>query len=180
MTDLLGWVALAATCVAAIVTAANLGARITGYGFAVFFVGAVAWSAVGAATGQHQLLWSNVFLAVVDLIGVWRWLYRRARAEDAVERAKDEEKEAPEELFALDSLVGKSVVDQSGRTVAAVEGALSGCDSGALRFLVVRLAGTAGNDRSFKRLPWERCRRVSSGTVSTNLTTTELQGLPDT
>lgn len=175
MTDLFGWVALIATCMAAIVTAANLGARITGYGFAVFFVGAIAWCLVGAATGQHQLFWSNAFLALVDLVGVWRWLYRRASAEDAVERAKDEQ---DEELFALDELIGKPLVDDRGKTVAAIEGALADCRSGTVRFFIVRVEGSAIGPAAFKRVPWRHCRRVSGGTVSTELSAADFEGLP--
>ena len=178
MTDMLGWVALAATCIAAIVTAANLGARITGYGFAIFFVGAVAWCMVGAATGQRQLLWSNAFLALIDIVGVWRWLYRRARAEDAIARVRDEETGSGEELFALDDLVGKRVVDKSGETLAAIEGALADCSSGRLRFLIVRPQGSSDDPASFRRLPWQSCRRVGDGAVSTDLTTAEFEGLP--
>ena len=178
MTELLGWVALAATCLAAIVTAANLGARITGYGFAVFFVGALAWCAVGAATGQRQLLWSNAFLAFVDLLGVWRWLYRRARAEDAVTRVKDAESGPRETLFALDELIGKAVVDARGEALATVEGALSDCDSGALRFLVIRL--TDADEPAFRRLPWASCSRVAGGAVATRLSAAKLERLART
>lgn len=178
MTDLLGWVALAATCIAAIVTAANLGARITGYGFCIFFVGAVAWCFVGAATGQRQLLWSNAFLAIVDLFGVWRWLYRRARAEDAVARIKEEADGTRTTLFALDELVGKSVINDHGETLAMVEGALADCDTGALRFLVVRPEGAESDMATFKRLPWPRCRLRNGDMVTTSLSVAEFEGLP--
>ena len=177
MTDLLGWIALAATCIAAIVTAANLGARITGYGFAIFFVGALAWCMVGTATGQRQLLWSNAFLALVDLVGVWRWLYRRARAEDAVARVKDEEIGPREELFALDERFPDQLVDGHGKTLAAIEGALADGHSGVLRFLVVRPEGSAIDPAIFKRLPWQRCRMMSGG-VATDLSVTEFEHLP--
>ena len=36
MAEIISWVATIATIVAALMTAANLGSRITGYGFAVF------------------------------------------------------------------------------------------------------------------------------------------------
>jgi hypothetical protein len=56
MTDLSGWVALAATCIAALLTASNLAARVTGWGFVIFMIGAVAWILVGAATGAVGLV----------------------------------------------------------------------------------------------------------------------------
>jgi hypothetical protein len=82
MLELAGWVAPAATMIAAIMTAANLGSRVTGWGFAVFCVGAVSWIIVGAGTGQQNLLLSNAFLLLVDVVGVWRWLGRKARYDD--------------------------------------------------------------------------------------------------
>ena len=45
--DLAGWIAPAATMIAAMMTAANLGARVTGWGFGVFTLGSIAWSIVG-------------------------------------------------------------------------------------------------------------------------------------
>ncbi|MEK7456583.1 MAG: hypothetical protein AABZ76_16905 [Pseudomonadota bacterium] len=47
MEDLAGWIAPAATMIAAMMTAANLGARVTGWGFGVFTLGSIAWSIVG-------------------------------------------------------------------------------------------------------------------------------------
>ncbi len=50
MADFIPWVATVATIIAASMTAANLGTRITGYGFAVFLVGSLAWLAAGLMT----------------------------------------------------------------------------------------------------------------------------------
>lgn len=180
MIDLVGWVALAATCIAAIVTAANLGARITGYGFAIFFVGAIAWCVLGAATGQRQLLWSNAFLAIVDLLGMWRWLYRRARAEDAVATIKDQSDEAREKLFALENLVGKAVLDKRGKTLAVIEGALADCATGALDSLVIRPASAKTGDATFKKLPWNECGAVKDRGVTTRLDNHDIAALPAT
>jgi len=48
MAETISWVATVATIIAASMTAANLGTRITGYGFVVFTIGALCWIAVGA------------------------------------------------------------------------------------------------------------------------------------
>ena len=56
MTDIISWVATVATIIAAFMTAANLGPRITGFGFAVFFVGSLCWLATGLMTGQPALI----------------------------------------------------------------------------------------------------------------------------
>ena len=46
MADTVSWIATVATVIAASMTAANLGSRVTGYGFCVFLVGSLAWLAV--------------------------------------------------------------------------------------------------------------------------------------
>lgn len=83
------WVAPIATTLAAIMVAANLGTRITGYGFIVFSVGSIAWIVIGALTDQPNLLWQNVFLLVVNIVGIWRWLGIRARYEKGAGAATD-------------------------------------------------------------------------------------------
>jgi hypothetical protein len=81
MIDLIQWLATAATIFAALVTASNLGARITGYGFGIFLVGSLAWVATAMLTGQTALLWTNAVLTVLNLFGMWRWLGRQAQVE---------------------------------------------------------------------------------------------------
>ena len=44
-----------ATTIAALMTASNLGSRITGYGFIVFTLGSIAWLTLGIATGQANV-----------------------------------------------------------------------------------------------------------------------------
>ncbi|MFT3975808.1 MAG: PRC-barrel domain-containing protein [Sphingomonas bacterium] len=167
----LGWVALAATCLAALMTAANLGARITGMGFVVFLVGAIAWCVVGHATGQRQLFFSNAFLAVVDIFGAWRWLYRRARADDAVEQVKSDEEAA---LFATDELAGKPLRARDGAEIGTVEGALADCGTGRLRFLIVR---TEDDARTFSRLAWSGGLRVTDEAIESSLDRRALSGM---
>ena len=83
------WIAPIATTIAAIMVAANFGTRITGWGFVVFSVGSVAWIVIGAATDQPALLWQNVFLLVVNIVGIWRWLAVRARYEAGAGKATE-------------------------------------------------------------------------------------------
>jgi hypothetical protein len=79
MEQVANWIAPVATTVAALLVAANLGARITGIGFVAFAVGSIAWIVIGAATGQANLLWQNAVLLLVNIVGIWRWLGLRAR-----------------------------------------------------------------------------------------------------
>ena len=75
------WIAPGATTLAAVLVAANLGTRITGFGFIAFAIGSVGWLVIGAVTDQPTLLWQNAVLLVINLVGVWRWLGLRARYE---------------------------------------------------------------------------------------------------
>lgn len=81
------WIAPVATTIAAIMVAANLGTKITGYGFIVFCIGSIGWIGVGYFLHQPTLVWQNAFLCVVNLIGVWRWLGLRARYDKAADAA---------------------------------------------------------------------------------------------
>jgi DNA-binding transcriptional LysR family regulator len=66
--EIAAWVAPAATMIAALMTAANLGARLTGWGFVVFTLGSICWSWVGYSSGQSNLLASNSFLTLINLV----------------------------------------------------------------------------------------------------------------
>ena len=59
------WLAPAATMVAAMMTAANPGARVTGWGFVVFTVGSICWSFIGISTktarGDNHVTYLSVF-----------------------------------------------------------------------------------------------------------------------
>lgn len=156
MLDVAGWIAPAATMIAAIMTAANLGARVTGWGFAIFSVGALAWIAVGAATGQHNLLWSNAFLLLVDLIGVWRWLGRRARYDSAAEAAAARSTQTAEPtLFALAGLEGMPIHDGKGQVMATTVDAMASCEEGRIVYLVVREGGIGGVGERLHALGWD-------------------------
>ena len=87
------WVAPIATTIAAVMVAANLGSRLTGYGFIVFSVGSIGWIAVGWFNDQMNLVWQNGILLLVNLIGIWRWLGLRARYEKGAQVATEQSAE---------------------------------------------------------------------------------------
>lgn len=178
MTDLAGWIALAATCVAALMTAANLGARVTGWGFVIFSVGAAAWIVVGLATHQTQLLWSNIFLGVVNVFGIWRWLGRRARFSDTA-RAEEtrSEKRAGESLFSLAGLDGLPVHGRDGAVIAHAVDALAACSGGRIDYLIIREGGVAGVGETLRRLPW-RNATIADQRVCTDLDVAAIAKLP--
>ena len=178
MLDVAGWIAPAATMIAAIMTASNLGARVTGWGFAVFSVGALAWIAVGAGTGQHNLLWSNAFLLLVDLVGVWRWLGRRARYDEAAQAASAKSRQAAAPtLFALAGLEGMPVRNATGETIATVVDAMARCDEGRIVYLVVREGGVAGVGERLHAVGWNEVR-VRDGAMTSGLSQARLAARP--
>src|SRR5579872_3998957 len=105
--DMAGWIAPVATMVAAMMTAANLGARVTGWGFVVFTLGSICWSIVGISTGQTNLLASNGFLTVINVIGIWRWLGRQRSYEDGAKSAtRASRRSAVPTLFTATGIAG--------------------------------------------------------------------------
>lgn len=153
--DIAGWVAPTATMIAAMMTAANLGSRVTGWGFVVFLVGAIAWSIVAIATSQPNLLWSNVFLGLVDIIGIWRWLGQKAKLDDGAGRALDaSERGGVPTLFPTGMIEGGAIKDQTGTPVAQCVGAMAECKTGQLAYLVVQEGGVAGMGSRHLAVPW--------------------------
>lgn len=156
MADTLSWIATGATIVAALMTAANLGSRVTGAGFAVFTLGAICWSVVGALTHQPALLWTNVVLLFVDVFGVWRWLGRQASVEHGAKAAAEaSEASAGETLFPV-SLLSSAGVVSGGVELGRCVDAMAGCSSGRLSYVVVSEGGIAGVGETLRRLPWSK------------------------
>lgn len=145
MESIAGWVAPIATMIAAMMTAANLGARVTGWGFVVFVVGSIAWTTVGIASGQTNLIAANAFLTLVNLVGIWRWLGREAKYQDSAETMAVESEERPvASLVAATSLVGNDVFGASGQRIATVVDAMFARDDARMRGLLIRYGGVGG------------------------------------
>ncbi len=171
MGDIAGWIAPVATMIAAIMTAANLGSRITGWGFVVFTVGSVSWSLVGIATGQDNLLLTNGFLTIVNLVGVWRWLGRQAKIEDGSDRAARRSSAANvPTLFSGAALPGSPVLADDGTKLGTIVDVMSECDTGAIAYAVVSDGGLGGMDEVLRAVTGERlqfCHRKITTTLST-------------
>ena len=155
MADIISWVATAATIIAACMTASNLGARITGYGFAVFTIGSLAWLATGVLTDQPALIWTNIVLTGLNIFGVWRWLGRQARVEEGGEAAAEASRHTPGEALFPVSLLAKAPVDCLGKEIGHAIDAMAGCRSGRVTYVVVSEGGVAGIGETLRRLPWE-------------------------
>lgn len=174
LTGLAGWVAPAATMIAAMMTAANLGARFTGWGFVVFTIGSIAWSVVAISSGQQNLLWTNGFLTLVNLVGIWRWLGRQARYEDGGRQAaaRSGASHVPS-LFPVGAMAGGRVAGRNGETLGHVVDAMVRCADLGIAYVVISDDGVGGlGERLFAFDPAEL--RLSEDGFSCDLSSEEL------
>lgn len=72
------WAAAAVTLLGAGLTASDLGRRVTGWGFAALAAGSACWLAAAQLEQETQLGLTNIVLLAVNIVGVWRWLVRKA------------------------------------------------------------------------------------------------------
>lgn len=178
MTNVAEWLAPLATMLAAIMTAANFGARVTGWGFVVFTIGSIGWIVVGLGSGQNSLVITNIFLAVINAIGVWRWLGRQARYE-AVGEAAESAGEAAQStsVVAASSLVGRDIVDAEGNKLGEAVEAILECDNAAIHHLVARFGGIGGIGEQIVALPLADIRLLEN-VVCTRLSSAQMAALP--
>lgn len=154
MEEIAGWVAPIATMIAAMMTAANLGARLTGWGFVVFTFGSIAWTTVGFTSGQTNLVASNAFLTLVNLVGIWRWLGKQAVYEDGAKSAQAESRRSTSStLFTATGIGGMTVVDEEGQQIGHAVEALIECATSAVSYVVVASGGVAGVDERLRAVP---------------------------
>ncbi|MBA3730542.1 MAG: PRC-barrel domain containing protein [Sphingomonas sp.] len=155
MESIATWVAPVATTIAALMTASNLGSRITGYGFVIFTIGSLAWLTLGITTGQANLLWQNVILTGLNLFGIWRWLGRQAKIEDGGAAAQEQSAElGSETLFPASLLTSAKLVGADGTELGSSVEAMLGCRSGSPAYLVVAEGGLAGVGETLRRVEW--------------------------
>jgi hypothetical protein len=178
MAEFFPWIATIATIVAAFLTAANLGPRITGYGFCVFFVGSLAWLAVGVMTDQPALIWTDAVLTMLNAFGIWRWLGRQTKVAEGGRSATEASERTPgEALFPVSLLSSAPVMSGSSELGHCVD-AMAGCSSGRLDYVVVSQGGVAGLGETLRRLPW-RAARVDGASVLTDVSAERFGGLEE-
>lgn len=178
MAETIPWVATVATIIAASMTAANLGSRITGYGFVVFTFGALCWIASGVLTHQPALMWTNVVLIVLDLFGVWRWLGRQTKVEEGARAASEASELTPGEALFPVSLLSSAPVTSGSTELGRCIDAMAGCSSGRLDYVVISQGGLAGVGETLRRLPWDRAS-VDGDTLLCGLSAAEFDTLEE-
>jgi hypothetical protein len=137
-------------------TAANLGSRITGYGFCVFLVGSISWFATGLLTHQPALVWTNAVLTVLNAFGIWRWLGRQAKIEEGGAAASQASERTPgESLFPVSLLMKSAIEDRGGNARGSCVDAMAGCSTGKLSYVVMSEGGIGGVGEILRRLSWD-------------------------
>lgn len=135
-------------------TASNLGARVTGWGFVVFTLGSICWSIVGLTSGQTSLVATNIFLTFVNLIGIWRRLGRQRVYDDGARSASVESRRADTPtLFSATGLAGMPVSDLSGEDIGQAVEAMIECRSGRISYIVIATGGFGGIDEELRSIP---------------------------
>ena len=104
LADILEWYATGSGVLAALMLAGDFGRRVSGFGFILFCTMNVAWIAFAQMDDTGGLMWQNIILFGVNLLGVWQYLLspKNRRKMEVVAEAveKFEEKEAKAEASA--------------------------------------------------------------------------------
>jgi hypothetical protein len=178
MTEIAEWVASIATMIAALMTAANLGPRVTGWGFVVFTIGAIAWATVGLMTGQSSLIWQNIVLLVLDVFGIWRWLGQETRwVEGAISAAQASDRAPVPTLFPASLFAGGAVADRTGDHVGHSVDAMVQCAHGRVSYVVVRSGGIGGVGETLREVPWRKFT-VGEDSITIKLARSDFDALP--
>ena len=98
----LEWIAALGTMLAAALVAADLGRKVTGWGFVLFCAVAITWIASGLTSGAMPIAAMNAVLLLINAWGVWQYLLsaknrrvmeRMAPLQDKVESEVEREME---------------------------------------------------------------------------------------
>lgn len=171
--DIAGWGAPAATMLAAMMTAANLGARITGWGFVVFTLGSIGWIIIGLSDDQQGLVVANTVLTLINIIGIWRWLGREARYEAVGEAVES----APAAVMPSSGIFGRDIIDREGEVAGAAVEAIVDCRTASIRRIILRTGGIGGVGERLVALDIGQIR-FDGDVIRTPLSTAEIAALP--
>lgn len=93
----LEWIAAIGTIIAAALIAADLGRKVTGWGFVLFSVVACLWVYSGLTSDGTPLAIQNGILLLVNLFGVWQFLISRKKKRE-IELARQCAADAKEQV----------------------------------------------------------------------------------
>jgi hypothetical protein len=92
LSETLEWYATISGVIAALMLAADVNRKVTGFGFVLFCTMNIAWIAFARMDDTGGLMWQNIILFGVNLIGVWQYLIspKNRRKMRAIKRAVEE------------------------------------------------------------------------------------------
>jgi hypothetical protein len=99
--EILEWYATISGVAAALMLAGDFGRRVTGLGFVLFCTMNIAWIVFAQMDDTAGLMWQNIILFGVNLIGVWQYLLspknrrKMAAIKEAVQEFDAKEAERP-------------------------------------------------------------------------------------
>lgn len=165
--EIAGWIASLLTVSAAAMTAANLGPRITGWGFVIFTLGSLAWIGVATMTDAQSQLFTHMFLTVVNVIGVWRWLGREASYEEGGSNAaRQSDKANVPSLFSSIGLAGSKVTGNDNDQIGTVIDTMLRCDRAEIAYVVIGDGGLGGIGESLRAVDPSRLEFKPEGIVA--------------
>ena len=87
----LEWIAAIGTMLAAGLIAADLGRKVTGWGFVLFCAVSVTWIVAGLTSGAPPIAAMNSILLLINAWGVWQFLLnpKKKKVIDRVERVAE-------------------------------------------------------------------------------------------
>lgn len=80
MEEVLRWCASLLTILPGIVIAARVRPLWMGWAFVALTAGALIWIATASMAGDYALLVQNIAIAVINCIGIYRWLIWKGKA----------------------------------------------------------------------------------------------------
>jgi hypothetical protein len=80
MQQVLEWTASITGMVAALMIAARVSSRVSGWGFVLFLIGSISWIVAGLREGDNALAVQNVVLFFINLLGIYRYLIKHEEA----------------------------------------------------------------------------------------------------
>jgi hypothetical protein len=73
----IGWYASLSGIVAALIIAADIDRRITAWAFTLFTTSSIAWIVAGLIGKEDALLWQNIILLCVNVLGAYQRFKRK-------------------------------------------------------------------------------------------------------
>lgn len=178
MDGLTGWLASIATIIGGLMVAANLGSRVTGWGFVALTLGSACWSINALQNQASSLLVANLVLAAVNGFGIWRYLGRRLRIEQGSSTAIERSATAPVPSLASSArLLEQPLFLRNGVQFGTVIDMMLHCRQQDLAYVVVAFDGIGGIGEELRALPAAKLRLGPAG-LETVLPESRIRALP--